>query len=124
MIVVQVSQKNLARKNLTSTLTPDYAFCVYRGRAGRLLHYLGMLTPVALTPCNLLPHVVAGGSMSVNHRKKSGRLRRIFNTADEFVERTDILLSKSKPAVINLFLFIHLIIDLIVVLVVLWHRSG
>lgn len=52
------------------------------------------------------------------------KLNRFFDCAELIVERTETLLSKSKPAAISLFLFIHLIIDLIVVLVVLLHRSG
>jgi hypothetical protein len=48
------------------------------------------------------------------------RINSFFDAAELVVERSDRLLSKSKPVVVNLFLFLHLIIDLIIVLVVLW----
>ena len=48
------------------------------------------------------------------------RINTFFDAAELVVERSDRLLSKGKPAVINLFLFLHLIIDLIIVLAVLW----
>jgi predicted nucleic acid-binding Zn ribbon protein len=52
------------------------------------------------------------------------RINSFFDRAELCVERSDKLLSKSKPAVVNLFLFLHLLIDLIVVLVVLmWKLS-
>jgi hypothetical protein len=41
----------------------------------------------------------------------------LFDTAEHIVERSETLLSKSKPAIISLFLLIHLIIDLVVVLI-------
>lgn len=58
---------------------------------------------------------------------KSDSLQRInsfFDIAELCVERSDKLLSKSKPAVVNLFLFLHLLIDLIVVLLVLLWKFG
>jgi hypothetical protein len=45
------------------------------------------------------------------------KIDRFFDTAEHIVERTEILLSKSKPAIISLFLLVHLIIDLVVVLI-------
>lgn len=52
------------------------------------------------------------------------KLNRFFDCGELIAERTEALLSKSKPAAISMFLFAHLIIDLIVVLVVLLRRSG
>lgn len=60
-------------------------------------------------------------------QSKSDSLKRInsfFDIAELCVERSDKLLSKSKPAVVNLFLFLHLLIDLIVVLLVLLWKFG
>jgi hypothetical protein len=45
------------------------------------------------------------------------KLDRFFDTAEHIVERSETLLSKSKPAIISLFLLIHLVIDLAVVLI-------
>ncbi len=45
------------------------------------------------------------------------RTDKFFDTAEHIVERSEILLAKSKPAIISLFLLIHLVIDLIVVLI-------
>lgn len=50
------------------------------------------------------------------------KIDRFFDTAEHIVERSETLLSKSKPALISLFLVLHLIIDLIVVLVVLLKK--
>jgi hypothetical protein len=52
------------------------------------------------------------------------KLNRFFDVAELIVTRTDRLVSLGKPAAINLFLMLHLLIDLIVVLVVLLKRSG
>ena len=46
------------------------------------------------------------------------RINQHFDAAELFVTRTEMLLSKSTPTAIHLFLFVHLIIDLIVVLIV------
>jgi hypothetical protein len=51
------------------------------------------------------------------------KLNRGFDRAELIVVRVDRLVSLGKPAAINLFLLLHLLIDLIVVLVVLL-RSG
>lgn len=45
------------------------------------------------------------------------KIDRFFDTADHIIERSEVLLSKSKPAIISLFLLLHLVIDLIVVLI-------
>ena len=45
------------------------------------------------------------------------KIDRFFDAAEHIVERSEVLLSKSKPAVISLFLLVHLIIDLVVVLI-------
>jgi hypothetical protein len=58
------------------------------------------------------------------NRDSLSKVDRFFDSAEHIVERSEVLLSKSKPAVISLFLLLHLIIDLIVVLVVVLHRSG
>lgn len=53
-------------------------------------------------------------------RKPSSNLSKInkfFDTAEHIVERSETLLSKSKPAIISLFLLVHLVIDLVVVLI-------
>jgi hypothetical protein len=52
------------------------------------------------------------------------RINSFFDAAELCVERSDKLLSKSKPAVVNLFLFLHLLIDLVVVLAVLLWKFG
>lgn len=57
-------------------------------------------------------------------RNSFSKLDSFFDKAEHIVERSEALLSKSKPAVISLFLLVHLIIDLIVVLMVLLHRAG
>lgn len=51
------------------------------------------------------------------------KLNRAFDCAELIVVRVDRLVSLGKPAAINLFLLLHLLIDLVVVLVVLL-RSG
>ncbi len=53
---------------------------------------------------------------SVPAKRKFPRIDKVFDAAEHFVERSETLLSKSKPAIVSLFLLIHLIIDLIVVL--------
>jgi hypothetical protein len=58
------------------------------------------------------------------NQKSSQRINRVFDSAELIVERSEKLLAKSKPAAISLFLFIHLIIDLIIVIAVLLHKSG
>jgi hypothetical protein len=45
------------------------------------------------------------------------KIDRFFDAAEHIVERSEVLLSKSKKAVINLFLLVHLIIDLVVILI-------
>jgi hypothetical protein len=45
------------------------------------------------------------------------KIDKFFDSAEHIVERSETLLSKSKPAIISLFLLLHLIIDLIVVLI-------
>jgi hypothetical protein len=45
------------------------------------------------------------------------KIDRFFDTAEHIVERSEVLLSKSKPAIISLFLLLHLVIDLVVVLI-------
>ena len=45
------------------------------------------------------------------------KIDNFFDAAEHIVERSETLLSKSKPAIISLFLLLHLIIDLIVVLI-------
>jgi hypothetical protein len=52
------------------------------------------------------------------------KITRFFDVAELIVTRTDRLVSLGKPAAVNLFLMLHLLIDLIVVLVVLLKRSG
>lgn len=47
----------------------------------------------------------------------SVRINRFFDKAELIVERSGALISKSKLAVLNLFLLVHLIVDLIIVLV-------
>ncbi len=56
-------------------------------------------------------------SSSVPAKRDFPKIDRFFNTAEHIVERSETLLSKSKPAIISLFLLLHLIIDLIVVLI-------
>jgi len=48
------------------------------------------------------------------------RINTFFDAAELVVDRSNRLVSKSKPVVVDLFLFLHLIIDLIIVLAVLW----
>jgi hypothetical protein len=57
-------------------------------------------------------------------RNSFPKINAFYDALELIVERSEVLLSKSKPAIISLFLFIHLIIDLVVVLAVLLHRSG
>jgi len=45
------------------------------------------------------------------------KIDRFFDTAEHLVERCEVLLSKSKPAVVSLFLLVHLVIDLVVLLI-------
>jgi hypothetical protein len=59
-----------------------------------------------------------------NSRNKSiSRINQRFDDWELVVERSDRLLSKSKPALVNLFVFLHLLIDLVVVLAVLWKAG-
>lgn len=50
-------------------------------------------------------------------KREFPKIDRVFDTAEHIVERGEILLSKSKPAIISLFLLVHLVIDLVVVLI-------
>ena len=52
------------------------------------------------------------------------KINGFFDCAELIVERSESLIAKSKPLAITLFLFAHLVIDLIVILAVLLHRSG
>lgn len=52
------------------------------------------------------------------------KIDRFFDTAVHIVERSEELLSKSKPAIISLFLLIHLVIDLVVVLIFVLTKRG
>jgi hypothetical protein len=66
-------------------------------------------------------------SQQISKPSKPNSLQSInsfFDAAELCVERTDKLLSKSKPAVVNLFLFLHLLIDLVIVLAVLLWKFG
>ena len=54
---------------------------------------------------------------SVPAKRDFPKIDKVFDTAEHIAERSEVLLSKSKPAVISLFLLVHLIIDLIVVLI-------
>jgi hypothetical protein len=54
---------------------------------------------------------------SVPAKRDFPKIDKFFDTAEHIAERSEILLSKVKPALISLFLLIHLIIDLIVVLI-------
>lgn len=54
---------------------------------------------------------------SVPTKREFPKIDRVFDTAEHIVERSEILLSKSKPAIISLFLLVHLVIDLVVVLI-------
>ncbi len=63
-------------------------------------------------------------SVRLESRTSFPKITRYFDVAEYCVERAETLLTKSKPAVISLFLLVHLVIDLIVVLVVLLRRSG
>lgn len=65
-------------------------------------------------PAHNLPSI--GKASSVPTGRDFTKIDRFFDTAEHIVERSEVLLSKSKPAVINFFLLVHLIIDLIVVL--------
>jgi hypothetical protein len=58
------------------------------------------------------------------HRDSLTRINDWFDRAELIIERTERLVSKSKPAVVNLFLFLHLLIDLIIVLAVLVWKLG
>ena len=51
-------------------------------------------------------------------------INQFFDRAELCGERSDKLLAKSKPAVVKLFLFLHLLIDLVVVLAVLLWKFG
>jgi hypothetical protein len=57
-------------------------------------------------------------------RKSYPKIDSFFDSAEHIVERSEVLLSKSKPAVISLFLLIHLIIDLVVVLIFVLTKRG
>jgi hypothetical protein len=50
-------------------------------------------------------------------KREFPKIDKVFDTAEHIVERSEVLLSKSKPAIISLFLLVHLIIDLAVVLI-------
>jgi hypothetical protein len=52
------------------------------------------------------------------------KLTAFFDSADYIAQRIDHFVSIGKPAAINLFLMLHLLIDLIVVLVVLLRGVG
>ena len=54
---------------------------------------------------------------SVPAKREFPKIDRVFDTAEHIVERSEVLLSKSKPAIISLFLLVHLVIDLVVVLI-------
>ena len=54
---------------------------------------------------------------SVPAKRDFPKIDRFFDTAEHIVERGEVLLSKSKPAIISLFLLVHLVIDLVVVLI-------
>lgn len=54
---------------------------------------------------------------SVPAKRDFPKIDRVFDTAEHIVERSEVLLSKSKPAIISLFLLVHLVIDLVVVLI-------
>ena len=56
-------------------------------------------------------------SSSVPSERDFPKIDRFFDTAEHIVERSEVLLSKSKPAIISLFLLVHLVIDLVVVLI-------
>jgi len=58
------------------------------------------------------------------HRDSLTRINDWLDRAELIIERTERLVSKSKPAVVNLFLFLHLLIDLIIVLAVLVWKLG
>ena len=51
------------------------------------------------------------------------RINSFFDAAELCVERSDRLLSKSKPAVISLFLLLHLVIDLVAITIVLLRHT-
>ncbi len=52
-------------------------------------------------------------------KREFPKIDRFFDTAEHIVERSEVLLSKSKAAIISLFLLIHLVIDLVVLIFVL-----
>jgi hypothetical protein len=54
---------------------------------------------------------------SVHAERDFSKIDKFFDTAEHIVERSEVLLSKSKPAVISFFLLVHLVIDLVVVLI-------
>jgi hypothetical protein len=54
---------------------------------------------------------------SVPAERDFPKIDKFFDTAEHIVERSEVLLSKSKPAVISFFLLVHLVIDLVVVLI-------
>jgi hypothetical protein len=56
--------------------------------------------------------------------RSSVKINTFFDNAELIVARSDRLLSKSKPALINLFLFLHLAVDLIVFLALLLWKFG
>jgi hypothetical protein len=59
----------------------------------------------------LQPH-----TSSVPAERTFPKIDRFFDTAIHIVERSEELLSKSKSALISLFLLIHLLIDLVIVI--------
>lgn len=54
---------------------------------------------------------------SVPAKRDFSTIDKVFDTAEHIVERSEVLLSKSKPAIISLFLLVHLVIDLVVVII-------
>jgi hypothetical protein len=54
---------------------------------------------------------------SIPAKREFPKINAFFDTAIHIVERSEVLLSKSKPAIISLFLLVHLVIDLVVVLI-------
>lgn len=64
------------------------------------------------------PFTVGELSQATSPTKRNfPKIDRFFDTAVHIVERSEELLSKSKPAIISLFLLVHLIIDLVVVII-------
>jgi hypothetical protein len=53
---------------------------------------------------------------SVPAKRDFPKIDRFFDTAEHIAERSETLLSKVKPALISLFLLVHLVIDLAIVI--------